>query len=402
MSEETLYGVNLFGEPNSPPRPNLTSERFLIPPFSVLNAREGFWQERKRAWISLGIKSELGRGENIDEERNLLRESQERINKIYNKVSPGGSPRPAMDYSNRERGTGNGKPLISNGGGMNSKERYAKTYNTKGLREGDEANKYNESLDERTQKALGCHMAIVGGAIEREAETGTSIFDPVLCEALIHWFCPKTGLVLDPFAGGSVRGIVSAVLKRKYYGIDLSAAQVRANEEQAVKITPDNLPAWIVGDSKTELTNAPDADFILTCPPYGDLEVYSDDPADLSTMPYNKFIETYNEIIKSAVGKLRQNSYAAIVVGDFRDKAGHYRNFVSDTITAFLAAGCKLYNEAILITAVGSLPIRITKQFNSGRKMGKTHQNVLIFIKGDWRKATEKLEVLDEIQSNGI
>ncbi|MBU6501221.1 SAM-dependent methyltransferase, partial [Patescibacteria group bacterium] len=106
--------------------------------------------------------------------------------------------------------------------------------------------------------------------------------------------------------------------------------------------------------------------------------------------------------IKSAVGKLRQNSYAAIVVGDFRDKAGHYRNFVSDTITAFLAAGCKLYNEAILITAVGSLPIRITKQFNSGRKMGKTHQNVLIFIKGDWRKATEKLEVLDEIQSNGI
>lgn len=58
MSEETLYGVNLFGEPNSPTRPNLTSERFLIPPFSVLNAREGFWQERKRAWISLGIKSE--------------------------------------------------------------------------------------------------------------------------------------------------------------------------------------------------------------------------------------------------------------------------------------------------------------------------------------------------------
>lgn len=38
------------------------SDRFMIPPFSVLNAREGWWQDRKRAWLALGIKSELGRG----------------------------------------------------------------------------------------------------------------------------------------------------------------------------------------------------------------------------------------------------------------------------------------------------------------------------------------------------
>lgn len=39
------------------------AEKFGIPPFSVLNAREGWWQDRKRGWIALGIKSELGRGE---------------------------------------------------------------------------------------------------------------------------------------------------------------------------------------------------------------------------------------------------------------------------------------------------------------------------------------------------
>ena len=38
------------------------ADRFMVPPFSVLNAREGWWQDRKRAWIALGIKSELGRG----------------------------------------------------------------------------------------------------------------------------------------------------------------------------------------------------------------------------------------------------------------------------------------------------------------------------------------------------
>lgn len=40
------------------------SDRFGVPPFSVLNAREGWWQDRKRAWLALGIRSELGRGEN--------------------------------------------------------------------------------------------------------------------------------------------------------------------------------------------------------------------------------------------------------------------------------------------------------------------------------------------------
>jgi len=38
------------------------AEAFMVAPFSVLNAREGWWQERKRAWLALGIRSELGRG----------------------------------------------------------------------------------------------------------------------------------------------------------------------------------------------------------------------------------------------------------------------------------------------------------------------------------------------------
>ena len=37
-------------------------------------------------------------------------------------------------------------------------------------------------------------------------ENGTSIFDPVVCELAYTWFAPVGGVVLDPFAGGSVRG----------------------------------------------------------------------------------------------------------------------------------------------------------------------------------------------------
>lgn len=38
------------------------TECFIVPPFSVLDTRQGYWQERKQAWLSLGIQSELGRG----------------------------------------------------------------------------------------------------------------------------------------------------------------------------------------------------------------------------------------------------------------------------------------------------------------------------------------------------
>jgi hypothetical protein len=62
---------------------------------------------------------------------------------------------------------------------------------------------------------------------------------------------------------------------------------------------------------------------------------------------------------------------------------------VPETIKAFQAAGAHFYNEAILVSPVGSLAVRITRQFQVARKLGRTHQNVLIFVKGDAKKATE-------------
>jgi hypothetical protein len=115
-------------------------------------------------------------------------------------------------------------------------------------------------------------------------------------------------------------------------------------------------------------------------------------------MAYEDFLKSYYLIIKNSVSLLKQDRFACFVVGDFRDKKGIYRNFVSHTIDAFIQAGANLYNEAILVTALGSLPIRAGKAFSATRKLGKTHQNVLVFIKGDPRKATEycgEVEITD-------
>ncbi len=216
----------------------------------------------------------------------------------------------------------------------------------------------------------------------------TSVFDPMMCEVAYRWFCKKGGQIVDPFCGGSVRGIVAALTGRKYWGCDLRKEQISANIEQGKDILFENYPDWVLGDSMEKLAIAPDADFVFSCPPYGNLEKYSDIIGDLSNMEWHTFISAYRRIILRSVKKLKQDRFACFVVGDFRDSKGFYRNFISETIKAFEMCGAKLYNEAILITCVGSASMRVTKQFKSGRKMCKTHQNVLVFCKGDWKKAT--------------
>jgi DNA modification methylase len=217
--------------------------------------------------------------------------------------------------------------------------------------------------------------------------SGTSIFDPVLCELAYRWFCPAGGLILAPFAGGSVRGIVANRLGRRYVGVDLRPEQIEANRAQAKVICKKPLPAWHVGDSLEVLPMLKlEADFLFACRPYADLERCSEDPRDLSNMDYADFLAAYREIVAAAAGMLKADRFACFIVGDVRDGKGLYRGFPSHTIQAFEDAGLRLYNDAVLVTAAGSLPVRAGKQFETSRKLGKTHQNCLVFVKGDPRR----------------
>jgi len=59
-----VFDRNLFGEDVKPEAQGSgLSQTWEYPPFSVLSARDGWWQERKRQWLALGIQSELGRGD---------------------------------------------------------------------------------------------------------------------------------------------------------------------------------------------------------------------------------------------------------------------------------------------------------------------------------------------------
>lgn len=211
----------------------------------------------------------------------------------------------------------------------------------------------------------------------------TSIFDPALCEVLYRWFVPDGGTILDPFAGGSVRGIVAAFMGYKYTGIDIRPEQNASNRSQAREIlyNGENMPNWIDGDSDAILDTITDMfDFVFSCPPYGDLEVYSDLPGDISNMEYGDFMTAYRSIIAKSCKLLKSGGFACFVVGEFRDKKGNYRGFVPDTVRAFMDCGMKYYNEAVLMTSLASAAIRADGNMKN-KKLVKTHQNILVFKK---------------------
>jgi DNA modification methylase len=293
--------IDLFG--NEIVKDVLLRDKFIEPPFSVLDTRTSSWQNRKKLWISKGLKSEVGRKENLTH------------------VMP------------------------------------MKSYDAENM-----AEEY----------------------YEKGKETGTSVFDPSLTELMYKWFCPEAGAILDPFAGGSVRGVVANYLGYKYTGLELRQEQVDSNREQALDILPiENQPQWYCGDSEKLLDDTWNLkfDFLFSCPPYADLEVYSDLPDDLSNMDYKDFLSKYCSIIKKSLELLKPNSYACFVVGDVRDKQGYYLDFISDTKKAFINSGAKLYNEAILLNSVGTASMRANRIFSAGQKLVKIHQNVLIFKK---------------------
>ena len=285
-------------------------EQFLVPPFSVLDTRQGYWQDRKKQWKSIGIKSEVGRD-----------------------------------------------------------------------------NKVMKHLNENASK-------VNSGAGDTLSEV--SIFDPVLCETMYTWFCKPHGSVLDPFAGGSVRGIVASYKQMNYTGFDIRPEQIEANEAQKYICDGNNRPPrWILCDSRemnTKINDGEQFDMIFSCPPYADLEKYSDLDGDISNKEYPQFLELYRDIIAKACSHLKNNRFAVFVVGEVRNrKSGAYQNFVSDTIKAFEDAGLKYYNEIILVNVTGGKAYTAGHDAKLSRKIAKVHQNVLCFLKGDSKAACNDL-----------
>lgn len=225
------------------------------------------------------------------------------------------------------------------------------------------------------QKAID-FMAIKGDT--------TSILDPVLCEVLLHWFTEEGHTTFDPFAGDTVFGFCSSYKNRPFNGIELREEQVLFNQSI---IDVNGLDARYILDDAVNVKKhfqKESMDFMFSCPPYADLEVYSDKENDLSNMDYDVFFEVIKQVYTDCFSVLKNERFAVITIGEVRHKiTGCYIGLVPKIIQIMMDAGFHYYNEIILNTPVGNLMMRAGRYMNQNRKIGKQHQNVLVFYKGN-------------------
>lgn len=314
---------------NTPRLPASLNEIFIIPPFSVLDTRTGYWQQRKKLW-------------------------REHIGAINGETREGITFSPEMCY-----------PQLYTHFGQIRDTLPVKMNFTQYL-----ATLPEEQLEQERQKNLAA---------------GVSLFDPVLSEILCQWFTPHAhSSICDPFAGDTQKGMVFAMLGHRFTGIELRAEQVEANRRNLEGRDLDCTYICDDGRNIRKHIEADTQDLLFSCPPYFDLEQYSDLPEDASNQrTYNAFMQILAEGFRGGWECLHNNRFAILVVGDVRNHLTQgYYDFAGDLIRIFKSFGATLINRFVLVEQIGSSCLRARNNFQR-RKATKTHQDVLVFFKGN-------------------
>ena len=316
------------GSGDSEPQNASLNDRFVVPPFSILDTRKGYWQARKKMW-----REQIG---DMGESRNdkLITSPEIKYKDLYQRTR-----------KHREELGVSFKEYI---------EKYVPA----------------EVLEHEASKVLS---------------KGVSLFDPVLSETMCKWFTPYEGAkIFDCFAGDTYKGLVFAMCGFSFRGVELRQEQVDINNRVLEGRGLDIEYICDDGRNVAQHFDPESQDMLFSCPPYYDLEVYSKDERDASNQStYEEFIAILDKAFKAALTCLKPNRFAVVVVGDVRDKkTGFYYGFADDVKRIFKEGGASLYNEIILVETGASTALRASRYMES-RKVAKMHQNVLVFYKGD-------------------
>lgn len=206
-----------------------------------------------------------------------------------------------------------------------------------------------------------------------------SIFNPHLAQMILSAYCPQNARIIDPFAGGGTRGFIAAAMGHDYFGVELRQEEVNRINEKMKEL--GRTFSLVCGDSVVYpfLGNA--YDFAYTCPPYYNLEVYSELPTDLSAMKtYDEFLALYKAIIGKVFFALKTNSLFVIVVGNFRDKKGRLVHFSGDTIRVAKEVGFVLHDELIFWGA-SKVAAQRAGMFEANRKAVRVHEYIIVLRK---------------------
>jgi len=226
---------------------------------------------------------------------------------------------------------------------------------------------------------------IIGDSAETRGESSygfqdtQSIFNPHLAQMILSAYCPANSRIYDPFAGGGTRAFIASAMGHKYYGVELRQDEVERIIEKRKKLEKDFHIR--VGDSRNFEFDNNSFDFSYTCPPYYNLEVYSELAEDMSNAKtYTDFLAMLKDSMQGVYNGLKKDHLSVWVVGNFRDKKGNLVSFSSDLVKIAQECGFALHDEIIFWGASKAAAQRCG-HFQANRKSVRVHEYILIFKK---------------------
>jgi DNA modification methylase len=208
-----------------------------------------------------------------------------------------------------------------------------------------------------------------------------SVFPAPLMEMIIVRYAGAIGSsILDPFAGGPPRGLVSCIMGHRYVGFEIRQEQIDENAAllKQLKLTGAE---YVLGDGR--FLDTPELfDCAITCPPYHNLETYSELGTDLSNLDtYSEFNASMWVSAQALYVRLKPGAFACIIVGLFRDKkTGELIDFPADTVENFRESGFTYWQHIILSKNFASAAVRAGNAWK-GHKLVPRHENLLVFRK---------------------
>lgn len=206
-----------------------------------------------------------------------------------------------------------------------------------------------------------------------------SIFNPNLCQMILSAYCDENSIIYDPFAGGGTRAIISSMFGHKYYGVEIREEEVERINDKKKELDLDF--TVVKGDALNKNFDDIKFNFSLTCPPYYDLEQYSNLDNDLSNQKdYNGFLQMLSKSVKRVYDCLEDDSISVWVVGNFRNKFGALEHLNGDLIRIGKENGFILLDELIY---EGASKVALTRcsKFEKNRKSIRMHEYIVIFKK---------------------
>jgi hypothetical protein len=226
---------------------------------------------------------------------------------------------------------------------------------------------------ERAEKFRKDHFSVYTGTY--------SVFPIPLMEYLILRYAGPPGTkILDTFCGGPPRAIASSIMGHEYHGVDVRQEQIDENLAILKPLGLENI-RYYLDDARYLDSVDGDFDVAITCPPYFNLEVYSDQDDDISS--FNSYPEFSGAMLLNALAtfeRLKEGAFCILVVGNFRDKTKELVDFRGHTVENFRDAGFVFHQDIILSKNFASAAKRAGNSWK-GLKLVPRHEHALVFRK---------------------